>query len=755
MNPALQYKKYITVIFICFLMLINFNAKAEYPYQVLDSLCALQRSVQDTAQRLDVLYKIYRMHYNLDSVEKYAILSFRLAVKSKNENQIGNSANVLGWIKFQKKKFIESAKFYKITINICNKKGNLRGEANALSCLGNVYLCSLNYEKGMKLLLKSLQIFSDLGDTAMISSVYRGIGSSCLEYQLYQSGEKYFTKALEIDLKNENPKAIGRDYLKLGLCALYSATQKDTAKKSLARKFFHLAYNYTKENNDFIYNVQSAFHLSLMYAELAGYSKNWNYADSSIVFFNECKFLAHNIGYKNYEENFDLPHAEHLMLAGAYEKAYEVLVNFSKRKKLSYSQYETLSKALELYFHFSKDYKGWLYYIESSDHWRRKLYIEEYGVKFELMSWETDLEIRLKEYEKNKINRNLEIQREQIHHELLRKIMTYLILPIFFVTITFIIFYIRNNRLNEVLKKQKEKILSANNMLAIFNDEIRERSIELETQTKEIKHQRNKLASINLRIVLNMEIAGRLQQSVVISPDSLRKIFNGAFVVWRPLDTVSGDFYWATEIEGVKFAALADCTGHGIPGACLSMLGTALLNGIAARINVKTAKASDILNKLKTRIRQSLSQGIPLDGDEVHDGMDISLCIIDEENDRLSYSGAYRPLWTIKNNSLTEWKADRISVAIDQDHDGDFSDNEMKLSEIQSLYMFSDGITDQFGIMDGKLLKFKHKRLRNLVEEIFNEPSICQKQKIEQAIDNWAKNIPQTDDILVVGIKFA
>ena len=87
MNPALQYKKYITVIFICFLMLINFNAKAEYPYQVLDSLCALQRSVQDTAQRLDVLYKIYRMHYNLDSVEKYAILSFRLAVKSKNEGR--------------------------------------------------------------------------------------------------------------------------------------------------------------------------------------------------------------------------------------------------------------------------------------------------------------------------------------------------------------------------------------------------------------------------------------------------------------------------------------------------------------------------------------------------------------------------------------------------------------------------------------------------------------------------------------------
>ena len=215
---------------------------------------------------------------------------------------------------------------------------------------------------------------------------------------------------------------------------------------------------------------------------------------------------------------------------------------------------------------------------------------------------------------------------------------------------------------------------------------------------------------------------------------------------------MSGDFYWVTEADGLKFVAVADCTGHGIPGASLSMLGISFLNSIVARIDLHHVNAAELLTKLRDRIVESLTRGT-VNNEDIHDGMDIAVCIFDTKNSKLSYAGAYRPLWIVNNGQLTEYKPDKIPIAVDKDRNSDFTNNEIHLQQGDRVYMFSDGITDQFGEREnGKLSKFKLKRLRELLCNIYDLAPEQQMRKIETTIDQWRGDSEQTDDITVIGV---
>jgi serine phosphatase RsbU (regulator of sigma subunit) len=309
---------------------------------------------------------------------------------------------------------------------------------------------------------------------------------------------------------------------------------------------------------------------------------------------------------------------------------------------------------------------------------------------------------------------------------------------------------------NKVLQKQQSQIKQQNQELQLKQKEIATQNEELFQQQEEIIAQRDALQSAyqeiqrkNEDIVASITYARRIQKALLPSKEEIDAIFPQNFVLFRPRDIVSGDFYWCTEKYGRKFIAAADCTGHGIPGAFMSMIGVEMLNEIVVSKDI--IEADKILNKLNLSIGKALRQ----DEGENKDGMDIALCIFHYQTQELEYAGAMNPIIYIQNNNLTEVKATKKGVGGHQVQNTDFQGYQKQIISVQAptmLYLFSDGFQDQFGGKDGR--KFMIKNLRQLFLEIHSKPVQEQRQILKDTITNWmGERHKQIDDILVIGVK--
>ena len=243
----------------------------------------------------------------------------------------------------------------------------------------------------------------------------------------------------------------------------------------------------------------------------------------------------------------------------------------------------------------------------------------------------------------------------------------------------------------------------------------------------------------------------RIQKALLPPEDYIKDLFNSFFVMYNPRDIISGDFYWFNKINDQVIFAAADCTGHGVPGALMSMLGMSGLSQITQTefLNYKTVRASEILNKLRVYIINSLRQtGRP---GETTDGMDIALCILDNEKRLLQYSGANNPLLLVRNNELTIYDGDKMPIGIHRKASQPFTNHEIQLENNDLIYIFSDGYADQFGTSNNT--KFLSKNFKQSLLEISDMPLPSQKKILEKIIEKWKGQNNQTDDILIIGIK--
>lgn len=277
---------------------------------------------------------------------------------------------------------------------------------------------------------------------------------------------------------------------------------------------------------------------------------------------------------------------------------------------------------------------------------------------------------------------------------------------------------------------------------------------EIEQQKSEIERQHILVTQQQKKITDSIQYARRIQQAVLPPEDIFSETFNDYFILYRPKDIVSGDFYWVSKKEQLLIMAAADCTGHGVPGAFMSMLGVAYLNEIVNKIainkHINSMNADDILNQLREMVISSLHQ--TGNSNESKDGMDIALTIIDFEHKRLQYSGANNPLLLIRNNEIIEVKADKMPVSYHQKRNIPFTKHEMDLQDDDLIYIFSDGYVDQFGGDQGQ--KFMLSRFRDLLLKISSQPMADQGLILDKTIDDWRGNRSQLDDVLVIGAKF-
>ncbi len=274
----------------------------------------------------------------------------------------------------------------------------------------------------------------------------------------------------------------------------------------------------------------------------------------------------------------------------------------------------------------------------------------------------------------------------------------------------------------------------------------------LELQNKEITEQRDQIARQNKEITDSIIYAQRIQKAILPKRDMMRD-FLDMYIFYRPRDIVSGDFYWMSRKEDKLIIVAADCTGHGVPGAFMSMLGVAFLNEIVGKED--EVYANEILNKLREHVIRSLHQtGRSGEEGDTKDGMDIALCIVDYPSMTLQYAGAYNPLVLIRNYELQEIKADKMPVAYSDFHGNKtFTNNLIPLVAGDCIYMFSDGYADQFGGYEEKSKKFSSKRLKTTLLKVCDLPMREQEQIMAQKYDEWKGDHNQIDDVLLVGIK--
>jgi serine phosphatase RsbU (regulator of sigma subunit) len=305
---------------------------------------------------------------------------------------------------------------------------------------------------------------------------------------------------------------------------------------------------------------------------------------------------------------------------------------------------------------------------------------------------------------------------------------------------------------NEELYLLNEEISSQRDYLQKFNIELTFKNEEITVHQNEIEKQKVDIELKNKNITDSIVYASFIQHAMLPSTEILEECASDFFILYKPCDIVSGDFYWCKQIKNLLYIAAADCTGHGVPGAFMSMLGISLLNEIVSKRD--TNPPNVVLNELRKRIKKSLHQ---FDKESISkDGMDIAFCLIDLETNKLLYSGANSPLYIVRKNedgngySLIVQKADRMPIGVHPKDAQSFGCWEFDMLPGDKIYIFSDGYVSQFGGDDGK--KLKSRRFQEALVNTQEMSLTNQKEFLTNMLNDWQHDFYQVDDILVIGL---
>ncbi|MCQ2251610.1 MAG: SpoIIE family protein phosphatase, partial [Bacteroidales bacterium] len=342
-------------------------------------------------------------------------------------------------------------------------------------------------------------------------------------------------------------------------------------------------------------------------------------------------------------------------------------------------------------------------------------------------------------------------QAEDLRHERHRRIIIYWIIGILLVLLMLFLELVRRARHNKVLNEK-------NIILQNQTEEILQQKEEINAQKDELQDRNDLITEKNKQITDSIHYASLIQKGALPRAEDMDSLFHDYFVIYRPLNIVAGDFYWASQVGRYSILVCADCTGHGVPGAFVSMLGISLLNEVTANISDDT-KACEILDVLREKLMKSLGQSKQKYENGViysMDGIDMSMVMIDYANMRMQFAGAYRPLWIWRNGEILQYKPDKMPIGIYLGPEKNFTNHDIEIMKGDMLYMFSDGIPDQFGYDDDTHTTCKHfssKRLLGLLADIGRHDLARQQQIIETTIDEWKNGYKQLDDNIMIGVR--
>jgi serine phosphatase RsbU (regulator of sigma subunit) len=301
-------------------------------------------------------------------------------------------------------------------------------------------------------------------------------------------------------------------------------------------------------------------------------------------------------------------------------------------------------------------------------------------------------------------------------------------------------------------KNSSAPVVSPENQDSYMAELINSRLSEILQQKSTLEKENLKLSNINKDLLDSIAYARKIQRAIFPDPLEFQQVFHDSFILFSPRDMVSGDLYWFDNYEDTKVIAVVDCTGHGVPGAFISVLSYSLLNKILSEKNVMFKQPSELLSELHFELSRILNHEKKVS--ELSDGMDIGLCLINSQHNILYFSGAFHNLYHVSNGVLQIHKGDKLSVGgsnFGKKEIFRFTTTMIEYENDDVFYLTTDGYLDQFGGDQDK--KFLNRRFRAMIEENFTQPMDIQQEIFRQQYDAWRGKYDQVDDVLVVGFR--
>jgi serine phosphatase RsbU (regulator of sigma subunit) len=521
----------------------------------------------------------------------------------------------------------------------------------------------------------------------ILTSLYNTLGAAHYYKGNYSNSVKNYEKELNLSKKSATKKSIAKAYYNIAILCQKSGKKIKSEKNFL--KSIEISEKYSYNNL-----------LGLNYRSLAEFYKYYGRNDDAF------KFLK-----------------KYIMLRDAsYNTTQNILRKEIKEEKILREETEKVVEKLE------------------EDTLKKSKEIEVLNIEKEIAE-------KLREQERQINESQQKLQQAEIKNQ---KIMNYVMAGVAVVVliIGFIVFigYIQKKKKNRMLVQKNSEIQQQKEEIETQNGLLQQQKEEITTQNEELEFQKEKLEDSHQHISASINYASRIQRAMLHGESVLEENFHQYFIIYEPRDIVSGDFYWVKKIRNFIAIVAADCTGHGVPGAFMSMLGISLLNEqVTSR---RLDNPGEILDALRKKVKVYLKQTGKFE--ETKDGMDLALCLINIENLKAKYSGANNPLYIVRNKELIEYKPTRnpIGIYLKEKH---FETHSIQLEKDDSIYLFSDGYVDQFGGEKGG--KFKSKRFREILTRNIDNSMEEQKQNLEDEMSNWKAGFDQVDDILIMGIK--
>jgi serine phosphatase RsbU (regulator of sigma subunit) len=604
-----------------------------------------------------------------------------------------------------------SIQFYEKIIDITQNQRNQKIVAMCFNRLSNLYYAINNdVKKRFDLSFKALKIYETIKDSDGIAQITENIGVSLIEQRRCREAIKYHFFVLKYSSRKKLTGLLISSTMSIADC--YGSLNKvDSSIYFMKRLEASFPQDASKSSLAVFYS-----NLGNTYYNLATVTNNKNDYLSSISYATKSKNTC--IAYKLDEA--DLAYSIGLLAVGYLslnnfeesERNYIESIKIYQRKNMHFELNQMYSEITQLFIKMGEKTKSSLYF-NKYDSLSKLIYSEENTNSVSTMK--TQFETEKKEEENKLLQSENKLSQSTIQQQ---KIITSFIVG-GLIIVSCLAFFIFNG-----LKKQKKAFV----IISKQKEEVHRQKEIIE------EHQKETIDSINY--------AKRIQYALLAHDDLLKKNLLEYFVLFKPKDIVSGDFYWATEHSNKFYLAICDCTGHGVPGAFMSLLNIGFLSEAIKEKNIE--KPNEVFNYVRARLIESISN----DGHQ--DGMDGILLCIDKATSQTTYAAANNEPILISDNNIIELPKDKMPVGKGEKTES-FTLFTINANKGDTLYLYTDGYADQFGGPKGK--KFKYKQLNELLLSINNKSMEYQKKELNSVIENWKGDLEQVDDILIIGLK--
>ena len=708
--------------------------------KIVDSLKTIYKTAKHDTLRIKTLFDLANEFYlsNPDTSEIICTKALQISQKINSKKDIAEAYNWLAFFTQQKGEIDNAINYNKKSLKLKIEINNQEGMADSYNNLGIIFYNQGNVENAINHFKKSLRIYEQLDLKKELASSLNNMAYIYKYQGEIETALKYYKRSLNVRIAINDKKGIADSYNNLG--GVYETLQ-----------IYGRAIEHYEKSIKLKEQLNDISGLSTTYNNLGSTYQKQNKFELSLEYYNKSLSFSEQIGKKSAMSNTLTNIGNILFVTNKFDDAIEF---YTKSLKLAQQignleNIKNSSKGLGDAYSKKGDFKNaWLnfnLFVRTKD----SIYDEKnqkavINQKFQYEYEKKQATDSIAQVKENEI-KNLEIKRQ--------KQINYAFIIGFLMVLIFSIFLLR-------LFIQKKK---ANVLLAFKNEEISQQKEEIEAQRDTVVKQKDEIEIIHSELSQSIDYATRLQTSILPSSEILEKYFAENFILLKPKDKVSGDFYWWTNTQNLTIIAVADCTGHGVPGAFMSMLGISFLNDIVSKQLI--TNPAEILNKMRQEIIKSLQQK-GLSGEQ-KDGMDMSIICINHNENKLQFAGANNPIYIVKSEKLKvkseisvversreiyllEVKPDKMPIAIYERMDS-FTVQEFSIEKGDCIYLFSDGFADQFGEKSGK--KFKYQPFKNLLLENVEKSMTEQKSILNSAFSDWKGKAEQVDDVLVVGVR--